>query len=111
MSNYSFMSCNYTTVAYNASINQTYLTTSLTDCVGDRLSWAVGDPFFGAVLLLGFIGVFVMMQDTRLDVKVAVMIPVFIIVAAISQITWLFPLTVLGIAMILLAILLKLVNR
>lgn len=109
--NYTFLNCSYQQVVVNATVNSTFLTTPMDKCVGDRLAWAVGDPLFTAALLVGFVGVFVMMQDTRLDVKIAVMIPVVVIAAVLSGLNWLFGLTILALALILMAILLKIFNR
>lgn len=35
----------------------------------------VGDPLFIGILILVFFGVFVMLQNTRLDHKLAIMVP------------------------------------
>lgn len=108
---FDFMNCTAGSAAWNSSLNVTVLKTPLQDCIGNRLIWAVGDPLLAALLFIGFFGVFVMMQDTRLDVKVAVMIPVIVLAIGITGLGWLVSLAIMVFALILLAALLKIFNR
>jgi len=44
----------------------------------------VGDPLFLGFLVLGFFGTFVMLQGTRIDHKLAILVPAFILAMAVG---------------------------
>lgn len=108
---FDFMNCTASISAWNSTYNTTLLKTPIQDCIGNRLIWAVGDPLLAAMLFIGFFTVFVMMQDTRLDVKVAVLTPVIVLAIGITGLGWVISLVTLVFTLILLAALLKIFNR
>ena len=66
---------------------------------------------FMAILIVGFFLAFVMMQNTRFDAKVAIMIPVIIMAAIWATTGWLMTLLVFGIGILLYLAFGKMINK
>lgn len=49
--------------------------------IGDGMAQVTGDPVFFGLMLLGFFFSFVMLQGTRLDVKLLVLVPIALLAA------------------------------
>ena len=57
--------------------------TSLEEIIAGGIIDIVGDPFLAGLLVLVFFGGFVFLQGTRLDAKVAILIPAVLLAFAV----------------------------
>jgi len=53
----------------------------LENWMGDGFATVIGDPIFMGLMILGFFFGFVMLQGTRLDAKLLVLVPVALLAA------------------------------
>lgn len=60
--------------------------TYLEDFFGSSWGNIVGDPLVSGVLLLAFFGIFVMLQNTRLDGKIVVLVPALVLASLFASI-------------------------
>lgn len=81
----------------------------LENYAGNGVGGVVGDPSILGILFIGFFSAFVMLQDTRLDGKLVVLVPVLIL--ATVFIPWLSVLIALGLGAIVYIALMKLINH
>ncbi len=50
--------------------------------IGNGMGQVVGDPIFLGLLVLGFLGGFVLLQNTRFDAKLLVIVPAMLLAMA-----------------------------
>lgn len=62
------------------------MSTYIEDFFGASWNSVVGDPLVSGVLLIAFFGIFVMLQNTRLDGKIAVLLPALILASLFAPI-------------------------
>ncbi len=79
------------------------------EVIGNGFSDVVGDPTIAGIIFLGFFISFVMLQDTRLDAKLMVLVPAMIL--SMVYIPWLGILCALGFGSIVYLALTRFLNR
>lgn len=60
--------------------------TYLENWFGGNWGNIIGDPLVSGLILMGFFSIFVMLQDTRLDGKLAIMVPACILASFFTPI-------------------------
>lgn len=77
--------------------------------LADGFQNSFGDTAIMGIMVLAFFGIFVMLQNTRFDVKLAIMVPAFILASAF--IPWFAILLALVLGTIVYLAVMKLISR
>jgi len=85
------------------------MSTPIEDIIGEGFSNVIGDPTIIGLVFLGFFVGFVFLQDTRMDLKVAIIIPVCLL--AMVWLPWFGILIALAVGALAYLALMKFINR